>query len=369
METAQHNLLKTLGGCGKAAQALLSAQMNKFPPSKLLFIRLDRIGDLVLTLPVDEGFPEHSVKWWIPHGLSFVAESASPPRSTLEVAKKPGLGVFLKLLTEVRAEKYEAAVIFHAPWWVSLLVWLARIPIRGGVKSQWHSFLFLNRALRQKRSRAEVSELEYNYRLLEAVFQRDTNELKRTSLRLVCPLSSEEKSQLLKTFGLEGQNYSVVHPGMGGSALNWPSENYIELIQSLSTRELVVITGTPADEPYIAPLRTALQNNPRVIWLNGKLKGPELISILASANIITAPSTGVVHLAASTSRPTLGIYSPVRVQHPRRWGPQGQKVATLTPQVTCPGELGCLGPACSEFDCMKKITTAAALKALESLKS
>ncbi len=325
--------------------------------SPTLFVRLDRIGDLVLSLPVDESFDRAS--WWIPKGLKFVTDNAEPKRNAKEVARKISARNFWKLFRETKRENFQTAVVFHAPWWVGLLLFLARIPVRVGVRSQWHSFLFFNRGVRQKRSRAEHSELEYNFLLAEAGLGHS---LPRTSLQL-----RSAENEVLPRYDLAPGTYSVVHPGMGGSALNWPIENYEGLVRELVSREKVAITGTPADEPYVAPLRERLRDLPNVVWLDGKLKGPELISVLANARTVTAPSTGVLHLAASTGVPTLGLFSPVRVQQPKRWGPQGARTKTLMPQVECPGEMSCLGPACPLFDCMKRITVSDAVQALDEL--
>ncbi|MES2857291.1 MAG: glycosyltransferase family 9 protein, partial [Bdellovibrionota bacterium] len=212
-------------------------------------------------------------------------------------------------------------------WWVSLLVWLAGIRVRVGVRSQWHSFLFFNRSVRQKRSRADASELEYNYRLVEEGLGLGPHSLPRESLVLV------PGSEALARLGLSNQGYTVVHPGMSGSALNWPTNRYEELIRKVSATEPVAITGTASDEKFLAPLRASLGKAANVHWLDGKLNGTELIEILANAKAVIAPSTGVVHLAASTGVPTLGIYSPIRVERAVRWGPQGKRVGFVEPEL------------------------------------
>lgn len=338
--------------------------MNAAQPHHVLLVRLDRMGDLVLTLPVDSCFRDANVQWWISPGLSFVTDCATPRRSAQEISRQTSFIHFFRRLRELRERKPDAVILFHAPWWVSLLVFLAGIPVRGGVKSRWHSFLFLNRAIRQKRSRAEHSELEYNYQLVERVFDWDVGSQPRQFLHLDAGSLGS-----LANLGLRPQKYSVVHPGMGGSALNWPTDRYTELITALADMETVVITGTASDERFLRPLRERLADDPRLVWLDGKLKGPELIRVLAHARRVVAPSTGVMHLAASTGRPTLGIFSPVRVQHPKRWGPQGRLVATILPQAECPGTFSCLGKTCPHHDCMIGLTSDAALSALNRLDS
>lgn len=290
---------------------------------KALFIRLDRIGDLVLSLPVDRAFPDSQVDWWIPRGLSFVTDHSVPKRNAKEMARTITFGEFVTLVRTLRRENYQTAVVFQAPWWVSVALFLAGIPNRIGVRSKIWSFLFYNRGVRQKRSQSDRNELEYNFQLLEAGLGKPQGSLPRATLKLQAPFPALSVSPL----GLQPQNYFVVHPGMGGSALNWPTARYVELIRILARRGPVAITGTAADESYLSPLKVNLAGESAVVWLDGKLSGRELIGLLAHAQAVVAPSTGVLHLAASTGQPTVGLFSQVRVQKATRWGPQGARTA------------------------------------------
>ena len=49
------------------------------------------------------------------------------------------------------------------------------------------------------------------------------------------------------------------------------------------------------------------------------------------ARSVVAPSTGVLHLAAALGVPAIGIYSPLKVEHPRRWAPRGPRATFLVP--------------------------------------
>src|SRR4051812_25414133 len=105
---------------------------------KTLLIRLDRIGDLVLTLSVDESLrkidQKTDAKWWIPKGLDFVAKNSIPPRPAREIEHDFSWSQFKILLQELKEEKPRTAIVFHAPWWVSVLLFLARVPVRAGPK-------------------------------------------------------------------------------------------------------------------------------------------------------------------------------------------------------------------------------------------
>ena len=333
------------------------------PKEPVLFIRMDRIGDLVLTLAADSVFDGASVSpvdWWIAPNTGFIADHAVPRRRVREMKMSVQNSEFKQLLRELKSRAYKTAVVFHAPWWVSMLLWLARIPNRVGVKSQWHTFLFLNKGVRQKRSLSEANEYEYNLRLVEQGLALSEGSMSREPLKLA--IDPNWQAETLKDNGLAPGKYSVVHPGMSGSARNWPTSHYISWIQEAAQNETVVITGTASDEATLDPIRQALAGNSGITWLDKKLSGPMLLHVLDGARVILAPSTGVAHLGASLGKPVIGIYSPVRVQHPKRWGPQGESVHVLVPDVECPGKKSCLGPQCAQYDCMNRVS-------LESVRS
>src|SRR5690606_4663806 len=121
-------------------------------------------------------------------------------------------------------------------------------------------------------------------------------------LKLETPLNAKELQELVIT-----KDYIVVHPGMAGSALNWPSEQYIEFIDHFSKTYEVIITCGPSDQQVVDPIANAFSKNTGVKVLRG-LKFDQLILVLQNAKGVLAPSTGVLHMAASVGVPTLGIY-------------------------------------------------------------
>jgi ADP-heptose:LPS heptosyltransferase len=322
---------------------------------KALFVRLDRIGDLCLSLSADEAIAPAEARWWIAEGLGFIASSAVPPRTFEELPLKIGIAQAWRLWRSLRHFCPEIAVVFHAPWWAGFLLWAARVPIRVGPRSQWHSFLFFNRGVRQRRSQSIAHEHEYNVRLLEAGLGAASGSLRRSPLRLRALLPERAQDLLFARSRLRPGDFFVAHPGMGGSALNWPTERWADLIRRLSHVAPVAITGTKADNAHLAPLRALLEGNPGARWLDGQLSSAELLALLSRARAVAAPSTGVAHLAAALGRRTVGIYSPVLAQAPTRWAPLGPEASALAPKVACPGVFSCLGEACPRWNCMNQI--------------
>ena len=332
------------------------------PQKTAFFVRLDRLGDLVLSLPSDECLPEDwKVHWIVPKGLSFVTESTRPKKQQTLIDKKQAWKSFWALFKEIKIQKPQVSVIFNGPWWVYLAFFIGRVPKRCAPLSKWYSFLFCNRGLRQKRSASIQHEAQYNFDLVDHVFNQEFNKRNNLHLKLF-PTDKYSGPSLPNSF-------TVIHPGMGGSALNWPTESYCELINKLLDDDRnIVITGTPQDAQYIAPIKNALgERHNKILWLNDQLSGPELLYVLSKAALVVAPSTGVLHLSASLGTPTIGLYSPVQVHRIERWGPRGTKVLALAPEVKCPQKFHCAGESCAFFPCMPKLNPSTVINSAPKL--
>lgn len=296
---------------------------------KIVLVRLDKIGDLICTLPVDQVLDPsvYEVTWVVQKGLGQIVDLGANKRKYIELDKKnpESRFIFRQLL---KREHFDIAISFQCPWWINFELFKARISKRIGVLSQWHSFFFLNEGVRQKRSTSIQHEFDYNLDLVKKVVGSIDLDPESIIFRMKKPISSE----VLEKHGLTSGSYIVVHPGMMGSALNWPQEKYIEYIhRQLSSGQKIVVTGTDADTPYLLKIREAFRENSQVVWLQSKLNFTELVQILFYSEKVIVPSTGVAHIAASLGKKVQTIFSPIRVHHPTRWRPRGPQVEVYLP--------------------------------------
>ncbi|UXR64790.1 glycosyltransferase family 9 protein [Bdellovibrio bacteriovorus] len=331
---------------------------------RVLLIRLDKIGDLICTMCVDQVsfLKDWDQQWVIAKGLGFVPDHADPHRKYIELAKEDSKESLQKLRAFLKEYKPDLAVSFQAPWWVSYALWAEGVPVRAGVRSQWHSFLFLNKGLRQRRSLAVKHEAEYNLDVLKHALNNTSSD-PAPVLKLQAPTNPE----LLAKHHLSAGGYVVVHPGMAGSALNWPIANYVEFIKQVRTHTQVVLTGTAADEKWLTDIKATFKGDTNVLCLQGLLKASELFTVLKNAKAVVVPSTGVAHMAASLGATVLGIYPHVRVQKPVRWAARGPHVHIFEAPTLNPDGSHCDGTHCEEFHCMEKITVEQLLHTLSSL--
>jgi ADP-heptose:LPS heptosyltransferase len=326
---------------------------------KVLLIRLDKIGDLICTLPVDQILDPaaYEVTWVVQKGMGSIVDFGVKSRKYLELDKsKKGLssGIFKRFLKD---NQFDIVISFQSPWWINFLLYMSGIPKRIGPLSKWHSFMFLNHGLNQSRSSSTQHEFDYNLDLVKKL----TGPISEKSENIVFQFRKPSSSRWIEQFDL-GPRYVVVHPGMMGSALNWKQHQYSKKIQELVDEHYIVaITGTQSDDSYLTQIRRQWAEHPQIRWLQGRLDFERLLEVIYYSEKVIAPSTGVAHIAASLGKSLDAIYSPIRVHHPKRWGPRGitpansDQVRIHLPNIKCPAQHKCLNRLCIHFNCMDKV--------------
>jgi len=323
---------------------------------KILLIRTDKIGDVILTTPavaaIREKYPQAEI--------SFLAGAYA--RSMLEnnggldeVITEKG---FFETLREIRSRNFDIAVIFFVNREVSLLAFLAGIPVRIGPASKIWS-LFLNRRVYQHRSQIKKHEADYNLELTRAL---GADAQPREP---VLNLTSGEKSEgweLLSRVGLSKEDFIVaLHPGSGGSALNWPKEHFAALADRL-LKEFpvkVLLTGSPAEAPLLEEIASLMTAKPVILREAMTLR--HFAGLISLCKLFVTNSTGPLHIAAALHVPTVSFFPPIKPCSPVRWGPYGKGVnkVLVPPGPDCPR---CVQEKCSRYRCMHTITVDSAFK-------
>ncbi len=131
-----------------------------------------------------------------------------------------------------------------------------------------------------------------------------------------------------------------------------PHGRYAELIARLSSAGCdVAVTGSAFEVELVERVIKNSGVNTQVYLGSGGLK--ELAGVLAGLDVFIGPSTGPLHLASAVGTPVVGIYCPIFVCLPARWGPIGPNDTALTPDVAPCNR--CINGKCDHFDCMESI--------------
>jgi heptosyltransferase III len=162
----------------------------------------------------------------------------------------------------------------------------------------------------------EVHELENFRRLVHVIGVESTSE------PLLRPTASAD---------VPSAPYVVFHLWPGGllsERKEWPEESWRELARRfIHNGHVVVLTGSPDDrartEAFVASCNGL---GGSIVNGAGRYGFPELVDLLAGARCTVSVNTGVMHLAAATGAPTVGLNGPTAE---RRWGPVGPRARSV----------------------------------------
>jgi heptosyltransferase III len=323
---------------------------------KVLLVRCDRLGDLVLALPAFAWLRQARPGWEI-HAL--VTADAAPL-----VEHDPAVQAFYtwdggldgELAGKLATERYDAAVLLQYQTPLAWLLYMAGIRRRYGPLSRLSSWFLLNRGSWQRRSRLRHHESRYNVDLVRRLAGPDVIAPALAPPRLHL---GEVQRQLGRRFRREeaagADVVAFVHPGSGGSALDWQPAHFARVAGELADRPgwRVFVTGSHHDRPVIDALAPHL--DPRVGVLAERYPLRDFLGVLAAGDVLIAPSTGPLHLAAALDLAVVGIYPPAPTMSPRRWGPLGRWAEAVTPQLDCPSRRHCLLTHCLFYNCLDMV--------------
>lgn len=318
--------------------------------TRLLLVRTDRIGDVTLTTPalsaLREKYPQARISFLTSSYARGVLEN-NPDLDELITERG-----FFATLAELRRGKFDVAVVFFVNFKVSLLALLAGIPVRIGPASKLWS-VFLNRRVTQRRSRIKKHEADYN---LDLVKELGADAAPRPARLTLTGQEKKDSAAILARLGLSEKDFIVaLHPGSGGSALNWPKENFAALADRL-LRDFpvkVLLTGSPAETPLLEEIASLMAGKPFILREAASLR---LFSgVISHCGMFITNSTGPLHLAAALRVPTLSFFPPIKPCSPVRWGPYG---GGLNKVLVPPGDgcARCVREKCPGYSCMAAIT-------------
>lgn len=321
---------------------------------KVLVTRTDRLGDLVLSLPVLDHIkaarPEWSVQVLVAPGAVPLVEN-DPAVDKVWTWAAGDLCLRRDLLRAFRQEKFDAAVMLQYHRELATLLKGARIGRRYGPLSKLGSWFLLNRGLVQNRSRCRRHEMEYNLDL--AARLTGAAVAAGATPRLVLAPGQRELGRVFRREEAPAAEVVVfVHPGSGGSALDWEPERFAGVANSLADLPgfRVFVTGAEGDARIIARLRPRLEERVKVLLDRFELR--EFLGVLSAGDLFIGPSTGPLHMAAALGLATVGLYPPVSTMGPGRWGPRGALARAVVPPVVCPAPRFCRRERCPHFNCL-----------------
>lgn len=335
-------------------------------PKNILLVRTDRLGDVVLSLPLAEiikrHYPDCRITFLLRDYTKQLAEGNLYIDEIITLPVKEGKVEKKVIIEQLRSKNFDVGIVVYPTFDIAWILFRAGIKYRIGTGYRWYSFLF-NEKIYEHRKKGDKHELEYNVNLLKRLGIEETINKGNVSFNIQIDHISEQKIE--KFFEEKGIDKTkptiIIHPGSGGSAIDWPISHFKTLVNSLaqSLNVNLLLTGSENEKQLCESLM-----NDKTINTAGLFNLAELIALISESDILIANSTGPIHIAAALDKHVIGFYPFIKECAPERWGPYTNKAVIFTPELDC---VDCTRKKCEELDCMSTISPDKVKDTVESI--
>jgi len=324
-------------------------------PKRILVIRLDRIGDVVLSLPVVQTlrrqFPQAYIAMMVRAECADLVRGHPAVDDVIAYKKSGGhktLWGNVQFARRLRRFGFDTALILHPSNRSHWIPWLAGIPVRIGYARKVPRLL--THRLPHRKQEGAKHESAYSLELL-SFFGIDPSP-GMMPVVAIRPDARERAAALLAAGGIgPGDTLVAVHPSASCISKRWPPERFAEVADRL-VRERgvrICLVASAADSPAVAQTSQAMRS-PH-LNLAGQLSLGELAAVLDRCRLLVSNDSGPVHIAAGVGTPVVDIFGRNnRGLSPMRWAPLGEGHVILHREVGC---VTCLAHRCDiEFLCL-----------------
>jgi predicted lipopolysaccharide heptosyltransferase III len=338
----------------ESPQPLGSAIWNWDQVERVLIIRLRSIGDTVLTTPslfaLKRFLPNASIDILLEDWVAPLLADHPHVDNVLTVAKG-STASRARMVHQLRNRKYDVVYNFHGGTTATILARASGAPHRVGYASYQYSRL-LNHAAPSPLelwSRERVHSAEQQLALLGwtgvPVSDRPPTHL------AVSPVAASSVSQRLESAGVDQKSYAVIHPAAAFDTKQWAADKFAGVVDELDSRRLVAVVLTTQKESATGNEISRLAST-QVINL-ADLSLPEVTALLSRARLFVGNDSGIAHMAAAVSTPSVVIFGSSNRAH---WSPWAQIASEVVyEEMDCQP---CHGYYCEKFDepeCIKRV--------------
>lgn len=263
---------------------------------KILIVRVDRIGDVVLSTPafraVRESFPESEIHLLVrEYTEDLVLNNAS-------------IDKMLVHHRDALADDYDLAIALHPGFVPNRLVFSAGAAWRVGYGGRGGDF-FLTHKLRDDRAARVRHEVESVLEIVGLVG------CETEDMSLVVSVT-EEGEAFVRHFLRENDISAaelivVIHPGARQEYIRWTKEGFAEVADRLIREKeaKVILIGTRDEESLVAEVMSLMKET-AICAVGTALT--EVVSVIKSAKLFVGNSTGPMHIAAALGVPVVAVF-------------------------------------------------------------
>lgn len=385
-------LIDTVGEIIRCFLALFSPLWRQWCPipcpERILLLRTEQIGDLVLTTPafkvLRENFPNAyiavlvqsrtapllrfnpDINEVIPCSFPWYEREKHPVRISNLIRRVMAsikyhyccLKTILRLSHQLKQKHFDVAIDFGGHIYTLLLMALARIPVRIGDPRAGGKFL-LTHWVTPDDKKHEVE------RCLEIIHILGINVSKNPPLTLNWSQEDEEyTAKLWDHLGLnKGRPVIVIHPISVEPARCWRLENWAIVADTLISRlgAQVIFIGSEADQASVISIQSLMRH--QSLNLCGRVSLLQLAALLKRCDLMIGVNSAPAHIAAAVGTPIVSIWSSAYL--PEKWAPYTPHLHLIQKQVPC---ADCRHIKCPlPVSCMDLITPEEVINAVEEM--
>lgn len=230
------------------------------------------------------------------------------------------------LAKELRARRFDVALLLQNAFDAAWLAWRAQVPQRIGYARDGRSVLLTNAVPVPKAGGMPPHEKFYYLELLRRVGWIDRLSDDAHITLQVSKVARERARQILEGAGVRPHVLRVA-VGAGasyGSAKCWPPDRFAKALNDLLAHgdADIILFGTATEAAVSAAIANAMQRPP--IDLTGKTSIADLPALLSQCHLFLGNDSGAMHVAAAVGLPVVAVFGPT--------DPEG--TAPVTPHAT-----------------------------------
>ena len=318
---------------------------------KILVRATNWVGDAIMALPalraVRTRFPDAEITILARPYVAFIYKDQQVCDNMMFVDDKRDM------VREIRAQKFDVAVLLQNAFEAAWFAWRAGIPERIGYARDGRSLLLTKALPVPKRGEIPAHEQYYYLELLRRAGWLDSlpNE---SFIKLDVPEGNRQSAgEFLFINGVKPDSLRVAI-GAGasyGSAKCWLPDRFAELANRLQAQSGtdIILFGTRAEAPVSSAIAARMHRAP--IDLTGKTAINDLPALLSQCHLFIGNDSGAMHVAAAVGLPVVAVFGPT--------DPYG--TAPVTPRCSIVQERPYCSPCflrrCpTDHRCMKRVT-------------
>ena len=285
----------------------------------ILIIKPSSLGDIVLALPalsaLRKSAPFAKISWLIRPEFAPLLKNHPHLTETILFDRKflgqawfnpRGLASLLSLIWRLRRSKFDAVIDLQGLFRTASLAWLSGCRKRFGMAGARElAHIFYTHKVAQDQDCIHL--VDYYLKIVQAAGASETHV---QFLLPVDPAAADAVNRLLKTKGIEPNNYAVFVPTSAHRDKCWPVERFAALADKVSSQFhlSIIATGAASEKNAVERLRN-LANVP-IANFAGVTSLSELVALLKAARLVVSNDTGPGHIAAALGVPVVLIFGP-----------------------------------------------------------